>query len=443
MNRLIRSLTTGSLACLSIAVCSAAGANDDLFEAAQKAALDGRLVDMQVAYEQILNKEPGSVRALNGKGSAQAWQGNYENAQATYQLAIGIEPDNLDSLIGLGYAYAWAGAYSNAHTQFHRALNIDPTNSSARKGIAYAYYWQGEHDLALESFEIAQSIAPNDAEIEEATGRVNLSLGHMRDAVSHFDRSLKLDPNRHSARLARRSAYTSAPALEIATRVGSTSNAGTGLRAVEVVHWPAPTTRFAARYDNTLGLDNASISDRGEDSPGYFASVHQTIQERWLVGVEVGRRNLTGGNQTIVAVQGAYNRANRVIRLGTQFGRHAAGHTDKLVFGGFNFPLSTRWRLEPTVYLSRTGTAGDDEWRGVINAEYQAQSYWKAGATIGAGRINASDSTFDGNTTVAGLWANVLISDRHTLQLILRREETPTANFTVAELGFTFRMAGN
>jgi len=426
-----------------VAVSTNAATEEALFAQADQAAQEQRLADMQRIYEIVLQTDSTNVRALTGKAAAQAWQGDFTAAQETYEKALSLDSENIDAHVGLGYAYAWAGRYTKAHTSFRRALRRDPMNIGARKGIAYSYQWAGEYELALESLELAQSIAPDDAEIAETSGRVTLSLGHARDAVGYFDRALQLDPQRESARLARRSAFTTAPALELSSRVGSTSSAGSGLRMLEVAHWASLGTRFAARYDNSLGLDNSSIADRGEDAPGYFISVQQTIRNRWLAAVEFGRRDLVGGDQDILTVQGVYNNAVAAIRLGAQLGNHDEGHTDRLLFGGVNFGLGDNWRLEPAVYLSQSGAAKDDEWRGVLNVEYQPQTIWKIGAFVGAGQIDASDPEIDGSTVLAGVWGNILIADRHTVHIAIRREESPTNDFTVAELGFTYRMPGN
>lgn len=431
------------LAAFAGATAPEAAADETQFLRADQAAQDQRFADMQRIYEQVLQAQPGNVRALTGRAAAQAWQGDFSAAQDSYARAIAIEPKNIDAQVGLGYAFAWAGQYTEAHTAFGHALRIDPMDLGARKGIAYSYYWAGEHELALQAFDIAQSLAPNDAEIIEAVGRVNLSRGRSRDAVRYFDTALQIDPQRDSARLARRSAYLSAPELEMSTRVGSTSGVGSGLRSFELAHWASPTTRFAARYDNSLGLDNASIADRGEDAPGYFLSAQQRVHERWTASVELGRRDLAAGYQNIVTAQGVYSASRASYRLGAQVGNHPAGHTDRLLFGGVNLPVRDRWRLEPVFYVSQSGADSDDEWRGVVNLEYASPSVWTFGGFAGAGQISASNPAFDGSIVLLGAWANLLVSDRHTVHLLLRREESPTANITVAELGFTYRVPGN
>ncbi len=414
-----------------------------LFERADAAAKDQKLAEMQRLYEEILQSVPNNERALAGKAAAQAWQGHYEEAQQTYRQAVELNPSNVDTWVGLGHSHAWAGEYSDAHTAFHRALRIDPRNISARKGIAYAYFWAGDAELALESFEVAQSLAKGDSEIAESSGLASLSLGRTRDAVAYFDHALALDPQRVSARAARRSAFLSAPAVELSSRFGTTSGAASGIRSFEIAHWPDAKTRMAVRYDNTLGLDNPSISSRGQDAPGYFASVQHSFGRRWIGIVEAGRRDLLDGDQTVVGGQGIYLTGFGNLRAGVQIARHDAGYHDRLLFVGGNMPFRKGWRLDPVLYLSRTGVSDDSEWRVVVGLEKQQTDQWTVGAFAGTGRIDAADPVFEGSTTVVGLRSDLLVADRHTVHFLVRRESAPTNDFTVAEIGFTYRMPGN
>ena len=65
------------------------------------------------------------------------------------------------------------------------------------------------------------------------------------------------------------------------------------------------------------------------------------------------------------------------------------------------------------------------------------------GVFAGGGTIDAIDPAFDGSTFVAGAWANFAVAERHTLHFLVRREDAPSAAFTVAEVGFTYRLPGN
>ncbi|RZV39340.1 MAG: tetratricopeptide repeat protein [Chromatiales bacterium] len=442
-----RAITTCCVLAVSVAAMLAAETahadNAALFDAADLAAKERRLGDMERAYDDILATDPTNVRALSGKAAALAWTQRYREAQATYQRAIAIAPGNADNHVGLGYAYAWHGDYPDAHAAFREALRLKPNNLAAHKGIAYSYMWSGEQDKALTAFQRARTLAANDAEIAESSGIAALSLGRTRDAVDFFDEALRLQPDRSSARNARRNAYRSAPSLESTVRLGSTTDAGAGFRYAELAHWLSKSTRIAVRYDNTLGLDNPSVTDRDEDVPGYFASVRQSIGSRWQLIAELGRRDLPAGDQDVLGLQAHYRMGDKVLRVGGELGRHDEGHSDRLVYAGINVPLGESFSIDPTLYLSQTGVDEDSEWRGVVNVEYRGNPNWTTGVFAGGGTIDATDPASNGSTFVAGAWANFAVADRHTLHFLVRREDAPSSAFTVAEVGFTYRLPGN
>jgi len=413
------------------------------FEDADRAAQESRLGDMQAIYEQILESDPANVRALTGKAAAQAWQGDYLGAQATYASALRLAPDDLNARIGLGYAFAWAGDYTKAHSSFHAALKTDPFNLGARKGIGYTYLWSGDYELALDSFDLASSIAPTDAEIAEASGHASLELGHARDAIASYQKTLTLDPQRKSAERARHAAYTRAPALEVSARYGSTSDVDSGLRSVEVAHWPTLSTRLNLRYDDSLSLDNRTLAQRGNDAPGYYFGVQQTVGSRWMGLMEFGQRQLLDGDQNLASLGIVRHKGASAMKVGAQIGRHDAGYTDSLLFGSLAFPVFEKWQIEPAVYVSEFGAADDNEWRAVINTMFQPDPRWHVGLRIGQGEIDALDPANDGRTTLLGAWASVYVNDQTALDLSLRHEKSPTETLDIALLGITYRIPRN
>ena len=439
--------TCSTVVLMATALLLAEAANSDelagLFEAAGAAAQEQRLGDMERAYDEILAVDPNNVRALSGKAAAQAWTQRYTASQATYRRAIAADPRSADHYVGLGYALAWDGQYAPARSVFNQALDLEPQNIAARKGVAYTQLWSGNAEAALESFSSLQAQNANDAELAESSGLAALSLGRTRDAVDYFDEALRLDPGRSSALNARRDAYRSAPAFESSVRFGNTTDAGAGIRSVELAHWMSNATRLAVRYDNTLGLDNPSIADRDEDVPGYFLNVRHALNSRWQLIADLGQRDLPAGKQDVLGLQAHYRTGDKVVRVGGEFGNHDAGHTDKLLYAGINIPLGERFSIDPTLYLSSSGIDDDTEWRAVLNAEYRGNPNWTTGVFAGGGAVDATDPVFDGSTFVAGAWVNFNVAERHTLHFLVRREDAPSGAFTVAEVGFTFRVPGN
>ena len=415
----------------------------DLFDDADLAAQEGRLADMQSLYETILGTDPANVRALTGKAAAEAWQEKYGDAQATYRSALELAPDDLNARVGLGYSHAWAGEYTQAHSAFNAALNEDPFNLGARKGIGYAYLWAGEYEFALDAFELASSVAPRDAEIAEASGHAQMKLGHARDAIESYEKTLSFDPYRLSAAMARQSAFTTAPALEVSAQYGSTSDVESGLRSFEVASWPSLSTRMALRYDDSLSLDNRSLAQRGEDAPGYFFGLQQSFGTRWLAALEAGQRQLVDGDQHLLGLSGALHARPGTLKFGAQLGRHESGYTDEMLFAGFAFPVSEKWQIEPVLFVSEFGPSDDGEWRAVVNAMFHPGHRWNAGLQYGRGDVDARDPGFSGSTTLLGAWTTVHITDDVTLNLSVRQEKTPTDTLDIALLGLTYRVPRN
>ena len=189
--------------------------------------------------------------------------------------------------------------------------------------------------------------------------------------------------------------------------------------------------------------EKVGSNPRDEDVPGYFASVRQSVGSRWQLIGELGRRELPSGDQDVLGLQAPSRMGDKVLRVGGALGRHDAGHSDQLVYAGINVPLGERLSIDPTLYLSETGIDEDSEWRGVVNLEYRGNPNWTTGVFAGGGTIDATDPAFAGSTFVAGAWANFAVAERHTLHFLVRREDAPSAAFTVAEVGFTHRLPGN
>ena len=105
-----------------------------------------------------------------------------------------------------------------------------------------------------------------------------------RRALSRaFDQALQIDPDSPAAAAGRVAALNAAPKLEAAAWYGSTSNADSGLRLVEVGWWAGRDTRLSARYDDSLSLDNPAIVRRGESARTYLAGVHHAVNDKLAV----------------------------------------------------------------------------------------------------------------------------------------------------------------
>ena len=124
-------------------------------------------------------------------------------AAGYYQKAV-----SLDS----GFAQAWA-QLSIAHTFLY--TNSTPTQEAAQKAqhaaeqaqrlgpgrpethLALGLYYQWvvrDHSHALEEFELGRRLAPRDADLLNAAGYFEQTLGQWDSALAHFQRAERLDP---------------------------------------------------------------------------------------------------------------------------------------------------------------------------------------------------------------------------------------------------------
>lgn len=215
-----------------------------------------------------------------------------------------------------------------------------------------------------------------------------------------------------------------------------------GLRSAEAAFWPTEHDRLGARYDNSLSQDNAQLARQGVDAEAYFLSYMHDFHGQFLVSGEVGQRSLPAGeDQMIYKAEGVHLSDNRAAKLGVQVSEtdgNVADYTDTVVYGAYNFPVSEHWRVEPQLYLSKTGALHDNEWRAAGYAEYNASQKWQLGVGAGYGEIDsdvvgASGDVFNAHARVS------LPLKEHQVHFQVRYEDTPTTNYTIGLVGVSLR----
>jgi hypothetical protein len=251
---------------------------------------------------------------------------------------------------------------------------------------------------------------------------------------------LQLDPDSEDAMAGRVAAQNARPKFEAGAWYGSTSNADSGLRLVELGWWAGRNTRLAARYDDSLSLDNPDIARRGETARTYLAGVQQVVNDNVLVLGEAGIRQLPDGDQNLYRAEVVLNNLPGKVSLGAQLGDHELGYEDTLYYLGIGIPFAKHWLIESNNYLSTTGVDQDDEWRSVLNLSYSADSGWNAMLGAGVGEVDRDSLQNPESVRVAHAMLSVPVLDYHRLHLVLRNEDLQGGSVFVAMLGFTFRL---
>ena len=410
---------------------------DQRHDAAEVLAESGDTAAMEAAYRKILETDPGDTRARLGYATALSWQGKHQQAETQFSKVLQEQPSSLDALIGRGYNFAWNKQFDRAEEQFRKAIDLAPDNLGAQKGLGFTYLWNDRPAEALEVLEPLEQAAPDDAELHAAIGQAHLDLNHLDDAEDSFERALILAPGRPDAAGGLALIRGQKKTFDLIAWVGDTSNdGGSGLRELIAGYWFSTDTRIWARYDNSLSLDNPALARSGEKAETYYLGAFTSIHEHWRGVVELGTRDLPDdADQQIYKLEIINFNDRNVFKLGGQVSPHSDNYTDDLIYSTYGFPVSDHWRLEPALFLSRSGLAEDKEWRAILFTEYASPSRWIAGFSAGGGRISSDIPTAEGSVFTANAQLSYPIGQKNKLNFSVRYEDAPTISYTTVLAG--------
>jgi tetratricopeptide (TPR) repeat protein len=434
-------VATSVVALAAIAV-PAHGFYSDPYQQAEAFAKAGDAAGMEEAYDRILQATPYDRRALIGRATARSWSGNHLAATEDFRTVLNSDPNDLEALTGLGYNYAWSGEYALAETTFQRTRRRAPDNLSVQKGLAYTSLWRGDTKRAERRFIALSNNYPNNSEIMTGLGQVYVAQGRASKARDTFNQSLRLDPAGTGARSGLQAIEGLPPILQANIWVGNSAEGDDiGLRSAELASWITPNTRLGLRYDNSLSLDNPTLSRLGVDAETIYVSAQHQFNRKFIGVAEVGHRDLpNGADQQIYRGEAIFPGEKYIWKAGAQLSPHSDGFDDTLVYGGVNFPINDLVRIDTTFYASETGAAGDEEIRGALYAEYTSPQKWTAGAGVGFGDISSDIPGAGGSVTTANVLFSRPFSKRHRFYVQARYEDAPLNEFTSLMVGVTFNL---
>lgn len=102
-----------------------------------------------------------------------------------------------------GTVLAGGGDYARAEEEFSTALRADPRFVDAAYNLGVVLLASGEPERAAAILETALLVKPDEPLYEFALGKAHFDAGRAAAALSHFERSLDLDPGLEDALFAR------------------------------------------------------------------------------------------------------------------------------------------------------------------------------------------------------------------------------------------------
>jgi Flp pilus assembly protein TadD len=419
---------------------------------AQRLQRAGDFAAAESAYDKLLQADPSNLEARLGRGHVRSWQRKFAGAKADFQDVLRADPNNISASNGLGYAFAWSGAYPDAEGRFKQTLAIAPDQAEALEGLAYVALWRGDAKEAVKRFQALQARSPTNAGIAVGLGQAHLVAGDRAAARTAFEQALSLEPGREDAKKGVQAASAASRFFEATLFAGHTrfdngpGSANTdkdGVRFAELAYTPNPNLRFWAQYDNGLSLDNADLARQNREAATYYLGGLVHYLGRYTTRIELGHRNLPDGiGQDILRGEQVFFLPNDyTVKAGAWLGHREDGHTERIFHAGAGIPVNKAFRLEPTMFYSRTGVPGEKQWRGLIAGEYTFDAGYRIGGGFSAGRTYTA--TEDHEVRDVFLTASAPFAGRHRAHVFVRHEDLGFDKKTsVIGLGVTLAFPG-
>lgn len=191
--------------------------------------LTGRLTEVALGYQRVLERNPRQPEALVGirvvalasrqnaaavrtaaaaataaPGMIAAWvalgqalkaAGRWDEAEGAYERAISLDGADALARMGLGELRLAAKRPEEAAHEFELALKRRPALVAAQMGLGNAFAFMGQHEDTLARYERALTNRPRLPEAEFAAGFALERLGRPKDAEIRYRRALAQRPD--------------------------------------------------------------------------------------------------------------------------------------------------------------------------------------------------------------------------------------------------------
>jgi len=157
----------------------------------------------QIKKQQEVVKQNEKIKGLNAKLAEVRdleKAGNYDQAITVMQEVTSGDPSKDLLWAYLGEAYTGAKKYTEAVEAYQKAIAIKGDSALYHNALANAYNKSGQVDKAVAEYtQVAQMDPSGAATAYFNIGVVNYNANKTDDAVTAFDKSIQLDPNRADA----------------------------------------------------------------------------------------------------------------------------------------------------------------------------------------------------------------------------------------------------
>jgi len=173
-----------------------------LREKSREKELTGRLTEVALGYQRMLEENPCHPQALVGMTLVALASRQSEAAVKMARAALAAAPRMGAAWVALGQALKAAGRYEEAERAYQHALCLDGIDALARMGLGELMLATGRPQQAIREFELALGRKPAMAAAQMGLGNALAMLGRNDEALEHYKHALALKPRLPEAEFA-------------------------------------------------------------------------------------------------------------------------------------------------------------------------------------------------------------------------------------------------
>ena len=173
--------------------------SEQIFQQAALAYEEGRLVDAEKAYLQILSEKPDSGAVLNALGNVFLDQSRPDEAKRVFEKAANLHPPNLSACYNLGRLKQMEGDDKGAIIIYRAIVEQQPRFGLAWNNMGVAYREIGEPEEAISCFRRAVAFAPEMAEAWNNLGVAQDEFQMIENAARSYQKAIEIQPDYASA----------------------------------------------------------------------------------------------------------------------------------------------------------------------------------------------------------------------------------------------------
>lgn len=174
-----------------------------LYECGATHFASGEIEQALLCFDELLQLDPSSAQAHNGRGAVFFSRGELELAIAEYDEAIRLDADYAKAFFNRGQYFIATKQYERSIEDFSHYIELGEEKADVYGNRGYVYFLQGETNAAISDFDQSIELDTTSAWIFNCRGCAHFKLEDFDSAIKDYEEAIRLNPDYANAYLNR------------------------------------------------------------------------------------------------------------------------------------------------------------------------------------------------------------------------------------------------